>query len=178
MVAPPVLGASIHQHRVNRSSVFRRRPKMFSRELPDAAWHGIPCRGPSTRLTRSSLGLGQDDRVLVAWLKLAFSRVRPSLRRVDESRFAVSKPYPTHTAPCPNAQKRAFWGPFACARLSGRKHLAISFVFQLKMVRRLPRDGSGAVPSPFAPRLLEDHVFCTLRLGMAGRRGWQSGRTP
>jgi hypothetical protein len=109
------------------SRVSMLRPKMFSRELPDAAWHGIPCRGPSTRLTRSSLGLGQDDRVLVAWLKLAFSRVRPSLRRVDESRFAVSKPYPTHTASCPKRAKAARSGARShVLAFSGRKHLAIS----------------------------------------------------
>jgi hypothetical protein len=79
----PALGASIHQHRVDTLSVSRRRPKMFSRELPDAAWHGnnlsgsfhspslVPCSG-SVRMTGVS-GLGSS------W---HFERVQPALWRL------------------------------------------------------------------------------------------------
>jgi hypothetical protein len=34
------LGPSIHQHCLNTPSGSRREPKNFSRELPDAIWHG------------------------------------------------------------------------------------------------------------------------------------------
>ncbi len=38
----------------------------------------------------------------------------------------AGKPTPSRLS-CPKTRKSgAFWGPFACARLSGRKHLAIS----------------------------------------------------
>jgi hypothetical protein len=62
--ASAALGASIHQHRVNRSSVFRRRPKMFSRELPDAAWHGDNLSGSfdSSSVRFAPSEFAQDDR--------------------------------------------------------------------------------------------------------------------
>src|SRR5437660_9025420 len=71
---------------------FRERTESVSRELPYTAWNREGSSGSfhSPSLLRRS-GLGQDDRVVVAWLMQAFRKGQPALRH-----FRLR----TRSAPC------------------------------------------------------------------------------